>query len=100
MALDPEDQSYVQGCDVEVPGVGEIIGSGVREANYDRLLARLHEFGLDPKDYESYLDLRQYGYCMTSGFGLGFGRMLSWLLDRPSIRDVVAFPRFPGYLAP
>ena len=35
MALDPTDESRVLGCDVEVPGVGEIIGSGVREADYN-----------------------------------------------------------------
>ena len=37
MGLDPEDMSRVLGIDVEVPGVGEIIGSGVRECDYDRL---------------------------------------------------------------
>lgn len=38
--------------------------------------------------------------CSTSGMGLGLGRMLTWLLDLHSIRQVVAFPRFPGYVRP
>ncbi len=100
MALDPSDPSLVLGCDVEVPGVGEIVGSGVREATYDGLLSRLKSAGLKPEDYSEYLELRQSGFCMTSGMGLGLGRMLCWLLGKSSIREVVAFPRFPGYLRP
>jgi asparaginyl-tRNA synthetase len=100
MGLDPVDDSYVLGCDVEVPGVGEIIGSGVREADYERLIERLTECKLKSTDYLDYLELRKSGYCQTSGMGLGLGRMLCWLLDKQSIRDVVAFPRFPGYLMP
>jgi asparaginyl-tRNA synthetase len=100
MALDPLDSSRVLGCDVEVPGVGEIIGSGVREYDYHRLKQRLLDFGLKVEDYSEYLDLRQYGFGRTSGMGLGVDRMLMWLLGLPSIRDVVTFPRFPGYLRP
>ena len=100
MALDPEDQSRVLGCDVEVPGVGEIIGSGVREADYNRLHERLLDSGLKPEDYSEYLDLRKYGFGFTSGMGLGVDRMLVWLLGLHSIREVTTFPRFPGYLRP
>jgi len=100
MGLDPEDPSLVLGCDVEVPSVGEIIGSGVREHDYDRLHSRLLESGLVPDDYREYLDLRKFGFGMTSGMGLGVDRMLTWLLKEQSIRDVVTFPRFPGYLRP
>jgi asparaginyl-tRNA synthetase len=100
MALDPKDKSRVLGIDVLVPGVGEIIGSGVRVSTVDELTARLKEQGLDPKDYEAYIDLRRYGFAGTSGMGLGVGRVMTWLLDKHSIREVVAFPRFPGYAAP
>jgi asparaginyl-tRNA synthetase len=97
MGLDPEDESRVLGCDVEVPGVGEIVGSGVREADHDKLQARLLESGLQPDDYREYLELRKSGFGMTSGMGLGVDRMLTWLLGESSIRDVVTFP---GYLRP
>lgn len=100
MALDPTDPTRVLGCDVEVPGVGEIIGSGVRESDYARLTTRLHESGLKPEDYAEYLDMRRFGFGMTSGMGLGVDRMLTWLLGKTSIREVVTFPRFPGYLRP
>lgn len=92
MGLDPEDPSYVLGCDVEVPGVGEIVGSGVRESSPEKLTERLLEAKLEPSDYEEYIALRKCGFCMTSGMGLGLGRMLCWLLEEHSIRDVTAFP--------
>ena len=100
MALDPADPSRVLGCDVEVPGVGEIIGSGVREFDYARLNARMLEAKLNPADYTEYLDLRKYGAGITSGMGLGVDRMLTWLLNLNSIREVVTFPRFPASIRP
>lgn len=100
MALDPDDETRVLGCDVEVPGVGEIIGSGVREHDYQRLQQRLIDSGLKAEDYSEYLDLRKYGFGLTSGMGLGVDRMLTYLLDLYTIREVVTFPRYPGYLRP
>lgn len=100
MCEDPSDPSRVLGCDVEVPGVGEIIGSGVREFDAARLTQRLLENHLKPEDYTEYIELRRCGFARTSGMGLGLGRMLTWLLDLHSIRQVVAFPRFPGYVRP
>lgn len=100
MATDPDDPSYVLGCDVEVPGVGEIIGSGVRVYQAEELKERLVEQGLSPEEYSEYIDLRKYGHARTSGMGLGVDRFLTWLLGKPSIRDVVTFPRCPGRVGP
>lgn len=100
MATDKEDPSLTWGVDVEVPGVGEIIGSGVREGDYERLVQRIKEEALKLEDYKEYLELREYGFCRTSGMGLGVGRMLTWLTGEDSIRKVTTFPRFPGYLHP
>lgn len=100
MATDPEDPSLALGCDVEVPGVGEVIGSGVRVWDQRELRERLAEQGLKEDEYREYIDLRKYGFARTSGMGLGVDRFLTWLLGMYSIRDVVTFPRFPGKLAP
>lgn len=100
MALDPEDPTYVLGVDVEVPGVGEVIGSGVRVSDVDTLKIRMKEEGLKEEDYKEYIDLRRYGHGKTSGMGMGVDRMLTWLLDLHSIREIVTFPRYPGHLFP
>lgn len=100
MKADPSDPSYVLGCDVEVPQVGEIIGSGVRVDDEKELLERIKEHGLKETEYCEYIDLRRYGHGKTSGMGLGVDRMLTWLLDLHSIREIVTFPRYPGRLTP
>jgi len=100
MAPCVNDPSLVQGCDVEFPGIGEVIGSGVREANYESLRERLKENGLKEEDYKEYLDLRKFGFRFTSGMGLGLDRLLTCLLGENTIRCVTTFPRFPGYIRP
>ena len=79
--------------DCLVPGIGEIIGGSQREDNYDTLVAKMQEMGLDQKDYGFYLDLRKYGSTRHAGFGLGFERMVMYLTGIGNIRDVIPFPR-------
>ena len=57
------------------------------------LLARMNELGLNPADYDWYLNLRKYGGTTHSGFGLGFERMVMYLTGIANIRDVIPFPR-------
>lgn len=94
------EDGTVLGCDVEVPGVGEVVGSGVRESNYEGLVKAIKDNGLNVEDYREYLDLRKYGAGQTSGMGLGLDRFLTWLLGKFNIREVVTFPRYPGKLFP
>lgn len=89
------DGKTVAAVDVLVPGLGEIIGGSEREADYDTLLARINELGLDPAAYEWYLDLRKYGSVPHSGFGLGFERLIQYVTGMANIRDVIPFPRWP-----
>lgn len=95
-----EDPEYVLGCDVEVPGVGEVVGSGVRVYDSQELKDRLKEQGLKEDEYCEYIELRKFGSGRTSGMGLGVDRFLTWLLGTHSIREVVTFPRYPGHLFP
>ena len=44
-----------------VPGIGELIGGSQREERLDVLTARIKELGMDPADYDWYLDLRRFG---------------------------------------
>lgn len=74
------DIEYTMSCDVLFPGVGEIIGSGVRESDPKVLKQKILDQGLDPKDYTSLLFTREYGHLKTAGFGLGSERFLAWLI--------------------
>lgn len=89
------DGKTVAAADLLVPGIGEIIGGSQREENYDKLLNRMKELNMPIENYEWYLDLRKYGSCIHSGFGLGFERAIMYLTGMQNIRDVIPFPRTP-----
>ena len=89
------DGKTVAAADLLVPGIGEIIGGSQREKNYDKLLNRMKELNMPIENYEWYLDLRKYGSCVHSGFGLGFERAIMYLTGMQNIRDVIPFPRTP-----
>ncbi len=89
------DGKTVAAADLLAPGIGEIIGGSQREEDYDKLLARMRELNLPLENYEWYLDLRKYGSCVHSGFGLGFERAIMYLTGMQNIRDVIPFPRTP-----
>jgi asparaginyl-tRNA synthetase len=94
MKENPDDPRTVLNNDCLAPeGYGEIIGGSQREDDYDRLIARIEEQGLDPKAYAWYLDLRKYGSFVHSGFGLGLERTVAWICGIPHIREAIAFPR-------
>ena len=92
MKLNPDGKT-VAAVDCLVPGIGEIIGGSQREDNYENLLTRMNELGLNPEDYGFYLDLRKYGSARHAGFGLGFERCVMYLTGMSNIRDVIPFPR-------
>ena len=92
MKMNPDGKT-VAAVDCLVPGIGEIIGGSQREDDYDTLVARMDELGLKKEDYQFYLDLRKYGSCRHSGFGLGFERCVMYLTGMSNIRDVIPFPR-------
>lgn len=88
-----DDNKTVAAMDLLVPGVGEIIGGSQREENYDKLVARMKELGMNTNDYGWYLDLRKYGGTNHAGFGLGFERIIMYMTGISNIRDVSPFPR-------
>ncbi len=92
------DGRTVAAADLLVPGIGELVGGSQREDDYDKLVARIQELGMNPEDYSWYLDLRRYGGTTHSGFGLGFERMIMYLTGVANIRDVVPYPRTFGDL--
>ncbi len=92
------DGKTVAAADLLVPGIGELVGGSQREDDYEKLVNRIKELGMNPEDYAWYLDLRRYGGTTHSGFGLGFERMIMYLTGVANIRDVVPYPRTFGDL--
>ena len=95
MKLNPDGKT-VAAMDCLVPGIGEIIGGSQREDDFDILVNRIKELGMEESTYDFYLDLRKYGSARHAGFGLGFERAVMYLTGMGNIRDVLPFPRTVG----
>lgn len=93
-----EDGKTVRAMDILVPGVGEIIGGSQREEDYDKLVARMNEMGMEEELYDWFLDLRRHGTVPHSGFGLGFERAVMYITGMSNIRDVIPFYRTPNHV--
>ena len=91
-----EDGKTVRAVDLEVPGAGELMGGSQREEDMDKLIRRMDELHMDKEELDWYINLRKYGTCVHSGFGMGFERLLIYLTGVENIRDVIPFPRVPG----
>lgn len=91
-----EDGKTVAAVDLLVPGSGELMGGSQREENYEKLAKRMKNLGISEEGLEWYLNLRKYGGCIHSGFGMGFERLLMYITGISNIRDVIPFPRTPN----
>ena len=89
------DGKTVAAVDLEVPGAGELMGGSQREENYDKIVTRCKELGVDTDKIDWYLNLRKFGSCIHSGFGMGFERLIMYLTGIENIRDSIPFPRTP-----
>jgi len=86
----------VSAMDILFPGIGEIVGGSQREERYDRLVQRMQEMHIPEHELSWYLDTRRFGTAPHAGFGLGFERLILFVTGMTNIRDVIAFPRYPG----
>ncbi len=91
-----DDKETVAAVDLLVPGSGELMGGSQREERLEVLISKMREMGIDEKELDWYINLRKFGGCEHSGFGMGFERLLIYLTGVDNIRDVIPFPRTPG----
>ena len=91
-----EDGETVAAADLEVPGSGELCGGSQREDDYDKLIQRMKELDIPEENLDWYTNLRKFGGCYHSGFGLGFERLVMYLTGVDNIRDVIPYPRTPN----
>lgn len=93
-----DDGTTVAAMDILVPYVGEIIGGSQREERLDHLIKKMDALNMDKEKYLWYLELREYGSVPHAGFGAGFERLVQFATGLENIRDVTAFPRYPGHV--
>ncbi|MHA1774431.1 MAG: asparagine--tRNA ligase [Candidatus Heimdallarchaeota archaeon] len=98
--VDPKNPKVCLNANMLAPEVGEIIDGSERESDMDKILESLEQEGLDPKEYDFYLDTRRYGSVPHSGFGMGIARVVMWLCGFDTIKDAIAFPRTMARVKP
>jgi nondiscriminating aspartyl-tRNA synthetase len=95
-----EDKPEIcRGFDLMHPRM-ELASGAQRVHDYDQLVARIKEKGLDPEGFEFYLKAFRYGMPPHAGWGLGLSRLVMTMLNLENIRDAVIFPRDRRRLVP
>ena len=97
--MEKDGTPYSYSFDLDYRGQ-EVSSGGQREHRYDVLVKRMEKKGLDPEDFEFYLEAFRYGMPPHGGWGIGIERFLVKMLDLPNIREAILFPRDPSRLEP
>jgi aspartyl-tRNA synthetase len=95
----PKGEDLSCGFDAIYNGM-EISSGGQRIHLPDLLAERLKVKGLDPKDFEHYIDSFRYGAPPHAGWGVGLERLTMLILGLKNIREAVLFPRDRDRLTP
>lgn len=78
----------------------EVTTGGQRIHQYDLLVEKIQGRGLNPDDFEFYLEVFKYGMPPHGGFAIGAERLTMQTLNLPNIREATFFPRDRTRLAP
>ena len=90
-----DDGKTVAAFDILLPGVGEVVGGSAREERLDLLQTAMQQHGIQGLNW--YADLRRHGSVPHAGFGIGMERLVMACTGVKNVRDVVPFPRTPGW---
>jgi len=94
-----EDGIYARKFDLDFKGL-ELASGGQREHRYERLIEAMRDKGLNPVDFEFYLESFKYAVPPHGGFGLGLERLLMKMLNLENIREAIMFVRDRTRLVP
>lgn len=89
---DPENPEYSLSYDLLFRGV-EIMSGSQRINDYQQLLDAIKSRGMDPQNFEMYLQAFKFGMPPEGGFSFGLERMTMHVLGLGNIREAALFPR-------
>ncbi len=89
---DPEDPEFSLSYDLLFKGL-EILSGSQRVSDYDKLVEAIKDRGMDPKNFEMYLQAFKYGMPPEGGFSFGLERITMKLLNLGNVREASLFPR-------
>ena len=89
---DPDDPEFSLSYDLLFRGL-EILSGSQRVNDYEQLVDAIKERGMNPKNFEMYLQAFKYGMPPEGGFSFGLERITMKLLDLGNVREASLFPR-------
>jgi aspartyl-tRNA synthetase len=78
----------------------ELSSGAQRVHDHDLLVRQIQSKGLNPENFEFYLEPFRYGMPPHAGWGLGAERLVMTMLSLQNIREAVLFPRDRHRLTP
>lgn len=96
---DSENPALTRSFDLLYKGL-EITTGGQRIHEYERLIESMRGRGLDPGNFEFYLEVFKYGMPPHGGFAIGAERLTMQLLNLANVREASLFPRDRTRLTP
>ena len=89
---DPANPEVSLSYDLLFRGV-EIMSGSQRISDYDQLVETIKERGMNPENFEMYLQAFKYGMPPEGGFSFGLERMTMHILGLANVREASLFPR-------
>lgn len=89
---DPVNPEFSLSYDLLFRGV-EICSGSQRINNYDQLVESIKNRGMNPKNFDIYLQSFKYGMPPEGGFSFGLERITMKLLELKNVREASLFPR-------
>ncbi|MBU7043274.1 MAG: aspartate--tRNA(Asn) ligase [Theionarchaea archaeon] len=86
------DGENTKSFDLLLRGI-EVTTGGQRIHQYDLLVEKISERGLNPDDFSYYLEVFKFGMPPHGGFAIGAERLTMQTLDLSNIREATFFPR-------
>jgi len=96
---DPTDPSRTKSFDLLFRGL-EVTTGGQRIHDHEMLLRNLSAWGLDPAQFEGYLEVFRFGMPPHGGLAIGAERLTTRLLGLGNVREACTFPRDRTRLQP
>jgi len=89
---DPSEAPLSRGFDLLFRGL-EINSGAQRIHDYESLVARIQERGMDPEKFTYYLQAFKYGIPPHGGCSTGLERFTGRMLELANVKEATAFPR-------
>ena len=96
---DPADPTYTLSFDLLYKGL-EITTGGQRIHQYDKLMEKIVQRGMETEGMEHYLSAFKYGMPPHGGLGIGMERLTMQLIGEDNVREATLFPRDLSRLEP